>query len=63
MSYWSTGGTTGVWDYDRSGVAATTGSVGAGGVIGQSQSLALVASGATYVPVIIRGHWSASAEL
>jgi hypothetical protein len=63
IAYWSINGVSGVWDYNRSGVANTNSSGSSAGWIGQNQSLAYFGVGAAHVPCTLLGQWAVSAEL
>lgn len=64
MLVWTIGGTSNVWEYFRSGASGTGSSVwDTGSWSGETGGLLYTSVGASYTPVIVRGHWVASAEL
>ena len=62
ITAYTSGGTSGSWSYERSGVGTTSTSVTVT-FIGQYQCAPYSGVGASWVPVRYYGHWTASAEL
>jgi hypothetical protein len=61
MSFYTYSGTSGSWDYSRSG--ATAAQTTTGDLIGSSGFSARIDVGAAWVVAYITGHWVATSEL